>query len=293
VRPPSEALVDFAPAKVNLSLHVLGRRADGYHEIESLVAFADVGDRVALQLADTLWLMVVGPTAAAAGADSDNLVLKAARALQERVEGLRLGRFSLDKQLPVAAGLGGGSSDAAAALRLIAQANGLSLTDERVRDAARATGADVPVCLEPKARMMRGIGEILSPPIALPPLPAVLINPGVAVPTKDVFKALAAPMLAGPPQPDDFFTIEVDAAALISVLAARRNDLEPPAVRLQPVIADVLGELRGASGCALARMSGSGATCFGLFNSAPAAETAAQKIQAAHPTWWVRATAFS
>jgi 4-diphosphocytidyl-2-C-methyl-D-erythritol kinase len=293
VTPPSEALVDFAPAKVNLTLHVLGRRADGYHELESLVAFADVGDRVALQLAQTLSLMVVGPTAVAAGADSDNLVLKAAGALQDRIEGLRIGRFSLDKQLPVAAGLGGGSSDAAAALRLLAQANGLSFTDERVREAARATGADVPVCLEPKARMMRGIGEILSPPIALPPLPAVLINPGVAVPTKDVFTALAAPVLAGPPQPDDFFTIEVDAAALISVLAARRNDLEPPAARLQPVIADVLAALRGASGCALARMSGSGATCFGLFNAAPAAEAAAQKIQSSHPTWWVRATNFS
>jgi 4-diphosphocytidyl-2-C-methyl-D-erythritol kinase len=195
--------------------------------------------------------------------------------------------------LPVAAGLGGGSSDAAAALRLIAQANALSPADERVREAARATGADVPVCLEPKARMMRGIGEILSAPIALPPLPAVLINPGVAVPTKDVFAALAAPPLLGPAQPDDFFTIAVDAAALISVLTARRNDLEPPAVRLQPVIADVLAALRRTSGCALARMSGSGATCFGLFNSAPAAETAAQKIQAAHPAWWVRATAFA
>ena len=289
----SEALAGFAPAKINLTLNVLGRRPDGYHELESLVAFADVGDRLTLVSGEGLSLDVAGPTSAAAGADSDNLVLKAARALQERVEGLRLGRFSLEKQLPVAAGLGGGSSDAAAALRLIAQANGLSLTDERVRDAARATGADVPVCLEPKARMMRGIGEILSPPMALPPLPAVLINPGVAVPTKDVFKALAAPALAEPPQPDDFFTIEVDAAALVSVLAARRNDLEPPAVRLQPVIAGVLGALRGASGCALARMSGSGATCFGLFNSAAAADAAAQRIQAGHPSWWVRATTFS
>jgi 4-diphosphocytidyl-2-C-methyl-D-erythritol kinase len=289
----SDALAAFAPAKVNLTLHVLGRRVDGYHELESLVAFADVGDKLTLVAGEGLSLDVAGPTAAAAGADTDNLVLKAARALAERIGGLRLGRFSLEKQLPVAAGLGGGSSDAAAALRLIARANGLSPADGRVREAARATGADVPVCLEPKARLMRGIGEILSPPIALPPLPAVLINPGVAVPTRDVFKALAAPPLSGPAQPDDFFTIEVDAAALISVFAARRNDLEPPAVRLQPVIADVLAALRGASGCALARMSGSGATCFGLFNSAPAAEAAAQKIQGAHPAWWVRATAFS
>ena len=289
----SDALAGFAPAKVNLTLHVLGRRADGYHELESLTVFADVGDRVALQPAQALSLTVAGPTAVAAGAERDNLVLKAARALQERIEGLQLGRFSLDKQLPVAAGLGGGSSDAAAALRLIARANALSPDDPRDRDAARATGADVPVCLGAKARIMRGIGEILSDPIALPPLPAVLINPGVAVPTKDVFTALAAPALSGPAQPDDFFTIAVDAAALISVLVARRNDLERPAVALQPVIADVLAALRGASGCALARMSGSGATCFGLFNSAPAAEAAAQRIQAAHPPWWVRATKFS
>jgi 4-diphosphocytidyl-2-C-methyl-D-erythritol kinase len=287
------ALAETAPAKVNLTLHVLGRRPDGYHEIESLVVFADVGDRLTLAPGGALALDVVGPTAAAAGEGGDNLVLKAARAAAERIPGLTLGRFHLDKQLPVAAGLGGGSSDAAAALRLIARANALPPDDARIRAAARVTGADVPVCLEAKARMMRGIGEILSDPMALPPLPGVLINPGVAVPTRDVFAALAAPPLAGPAQPDDFFTIDADAASLVSVLAARRNDLEAPAVRLQPVIADVLASLRSASGCMLARMSGSGATCFGLLNSAAAAEAAAQKIQKAQPGWWVRATRFS
>lgn len=290
---PVEALADFAPAKVNLTLHVLGRRADGYHELESLTVFADVGDRVALQGAQTLSLMVVGPTAMAAGAERDNLVLKAARALQERIEGLRLGRFSLDKQLPVAAGLGGGSSDAAAALRLIAKANALSLDDPRIRDAARATGADVPVCLDPKARIMRGIGEILSSPIALPPLPAVLINPGVAVPTKDVFAALAAPALAGGAKPDDIIAQPAELAAVIAALKCRRNDLEAPALRIQPVIGDVLAALRAAKDCALARMSGSGATCFGLFASTEAAQAAARQIEAAHPAWWVRATNFS
>jgi 4-diphosphocytidyl-2-C-methyl-D-erythritol kinase len=286
-------LADVAPAKVNLTLHVLGRRGDGYHEIESLVAFADIGDRLTFVPSDTLALDVTGPTAEAAGAGGDNLVLKAARALAERVDGLRLGRFNLEKQLPVAAGLGGGSSDAAAALRLLARVNDLSLDDERVRAAARATGADVPVCLDPKARMMRGIGEILSDPFALPELPAVLVNPGVAVPTRDVFAALAAPPLTAPARAEDFFAINTDAAALVSILAARRNDLEIPAIKLQAVIAEVLEALQASSHCLLARMSGSGATCFALFGSAGAAQEVAQRLQADHPGWWVRATTFS
>jgi 4-diphosphocytidyl-2-C-methyl-D-erythritol kinase len=285
-------LADVAPAKVNLTLHVLGRRADGYHEIESLVAFADVGDRLTFVPGDTLALAVSGPTAQAAGAGADNLVLKAARALAKSVDGLRLGRFNLEKQLPVAAGLGGGSSDAAAALRLLARVNDLSPDDRRVRAAAQATGADVPVCLDPKARMMRGIGEVLSDPFALPELPAVLVNPGVAVPTRDVFAALAAPPLTAPAQAEDFFTIDTDAAALVSILAARRNDLEIPAIKLQAVIADVLEALQASPHCLLARMSGSGATCFALFGSAGAAQEVAQRMQADHPGWWVRATQF-
>lgn len=286
-------LAEFAPAKVNLTLHVLGRRADGYHEIESLVTFADVGDRLTLVPGETLALDTEGPTAAAAGEGGDNLVLKAARALAERVPGLKTGHFRLEKNLPVAAGLGGGSSDAAAALRLLVKVNGLSLGDERVRAAAKATGADVPVCLEPKARMMRGIGEILSAPVSLPELPAVLVNPGVAVPTKDVFAALAAPPLASPPQADDFSEIRSDAAALVSILDARRNDLEIPAIRIQTTIADVLKALQDSPGCLLARMSGSGATCFALFGSVGSAQDVAQRLQADHPKWWVRATSFS
>jgi 4-diphosphocytidyl-2-C-methyl-D-erythritol kinase len=286
----SGELTAFAPAKVNLTLHVLGRRPDGYHEIESLVAFADVGDRLTFRPGERLELAVVGPTGAAAGATNDNLVLKAAGELAARVEGLHVGRFVLDKELPVAAGLGGGSSDAAAALRLLTQANGLSLQDDRVRAAAQATGADVPVCLEPKARMMRGIGEILSDPMTLPELPAVLINPGVAVPTKNVFAALAAPALAGPPEPDEFIAINADAASLVPTLAARRNDLQSPAIGLQPVVADVLRALERSANCLLARMSGSGATCFGLYGSQATAEEAARRIESAHPGWWVRAT---
>jgi len=290
---PSGERTEFAPAKVNLTLHVLGRRADSHHEIESLVAFADIGDRLTFRPGERFELAVAGPTGAAAGAPADNLVLKAARALADRFEGLRPGRFVLHKELPVAAGLGGGSSDAAAALRALARANGLSLDDERVRSAAEATGADVPVCLDPRARMMRGIGEILSGPMTLPELPAVLVNPGVAVPTKDVFAALAAPVLAGPPEPDEFISIDTDAASLIPLLTARRNDLQTPAVKLQPVIADVLRALERTANCLLARMSGSGATCFGLFGSHADAEEAAQRMQAAHPAWWVRATRLS
>lgn len=286
----SGELAEFAPAKVNLTLHVLGRRSDGYHEIESLVAFAGIGDRLTFRPGAQLELAVSGPTGAAAGSAEDNLVLKAERALAAGVDGLRLGNFALDKQLPVAAGLGGGSSDAAAALRLLARVNDLSLDDERVWAAARATGADVPVCLDPRARMMRGVGEILSNPMNLPELPAVLINPGVAVPTKDVFAALAAPALTGPPEPDEFIAIDTDAASLVPLLAARRNDLQTPAIRMQPVIADVLLALERSANCLLARMSGSGATCFGLFGSPGTAEEAAQRMKAAHPGWWVRAT---
>lgn len=283
----SGELTEFAPAKVNLTLHVLGRRPDGYHQIESLVVFADVGDRLRFVPRPTLELSVKGRTAASAGAAEDNLVLKAARALAERIGGLKVGRFELEKELPVAAGLGGGSSDAAAALRLLARVNSLSLDDERVRDAARATGADVPVCLDPKPRVMRGIGEILSRPVALPKLAAVLVNPGVAVPTKDVFAALAAPALVMSVISNDRDAGVPDIAAL----AQQRNDLEAPAMRLQPVIADVLAALRARSNCQLARMSGSGATCFGLFSTTQAAQDAAGELGTRHPTWWVKATA--
>ena len=187
------ARVEPAPAKVNLTLRVVGRRADGYHDLESLVVFASVGDRLAFAPGRVLALTMGGPTATAAGELADNLVLKAARALAERVAGLKLGRFDLSKRLPVAAGLGGGSADAAAALRLLARANRFALDDPRLMEAARATGADVPVCLDPRPRVMRGIGDVLSEPLDLPRLPAVLVNPGVAVPTKDVFAALALP----------------------------------------------------------------------------------------------------
>lgn len=282
----STARAEKAPAKVNLTLRVLGRRADGYHELESLVAFAGVGDALTFAPGAALTLTVSGPTAPAAGDSADNLVLKAARALAERIAGLTLGRFALSKRLPVAAGLGGGSADAAAALRLLAQANGIALDDPRLMQAAQATGADVPVCLDPRPRLMRGVGDVLSAPLDLPRLFAVLINPGVAVSTREVFAALnlppaAPPAQAGPPPAP---------SALLAAIASGRNDLEQPAIELQPVIADVLSVLNKLPGCRLARMSGSGATCFGLFETNAAATAAARTVRVGYPQWWVRAT---
>src|SRR5262245_17809057 len=286
LRHMAAARAEKAPAKVNLTLRVLGRRADGYHDIESLVAFAGVGDALTFAPGGALALAVSGPTAAAAGDVADNLVLKAARALAERVEGLKLGRFKLSKRLPVAAGLGGGSADAAAALRLLARANRIAPDDLRLMQAARATGADVPVCLDPRARLMRGIGDILSAPLELPRLFALLVNPGVAVATKDVFAALNVPpaehiaQVAPPAGP----------AELLAEITNGRNDLEASAIELEPAIADALAVLRKLPGCRLARMSGSGATCFGLFDSSRATAAAARTLRVGYPAWWVRAT---
>jgi 4-diphosphocytidyl-2-C-methyl-D-erythritol kinase len=285
-----DPLVENAPAKVNLTLRVLGRRADGYHEIESLVVFADVGDVLSLSRGGDLMLTVRGPGAAAAGEGDDNLVHKAARALAARRSGIALGAFDLDKRLPVAAGLGGGSSDAAAALRLLAKANAIASDDPDLYAAARATGADVPVCLDPRPRIMGGIGEILSAPLKLAPLPAVLVNPGVALPTKAVFAAWRP--AAAAPIPHDLAAIAklTTAGQLAQLLAMQANDLEAPAISLQPVIAEALAALRGLAGCSLARMSGSGATCFGLFSSADETIAAEKALSAERPGWWVKAT---
>ena len=278
----------LAPAKVNLTLRIVGRRADGYHELESLVAFAPFGDRLTFWPGVPLGLAVLGPTAAGAGPLADNLVLRAVRALAERIDSLKLGRFALTKRLPSGAGLGGGSADAAAALRLIAKVNHLALDDARIHDAARVTGADIPVCLDPRPRIMRGIGEILSGPLRLPRLGIVVVHPGVAVPTGPVFKALGlapgarrAPLSAA--------AVPAEREALLAWLAAERNDLEAAAIAIAPPIADVLGAIADVPGCRLARMSGSGSACFGLFNSARAAAAAARHLAAAHPVWWARA----
>ncbi|MFG1348524.1 4-(cytidine 5'-diphospho)-2-C-methyl-D-erythritol kinase [Xanthobacter autotrophicus] len=283
-----------APAKINLTLRIEGRRTDGFHDLASLVAFAGAGDLVFLHPDRPLALEVCGPTAAAAGPDADNLVLRAARAFAERVPGARLGRFVLEKRLPVAAGLGGGSSDAAAALRLLAGLNGVALDDPRLFAAARATGSDVPVCLDPRARLMRGVGDVLSTPLAVPPLSAVLVNCRVAVPTAGVFRALGlAPgaALPGPTHPDGLPEATMGSgAALRAFLAGLPNDLEPPALALAPEIGRAMALLAAGPEARLVRMSGSGATVFALTDSCRTAAALARRVLAQEPGWWVKPT---
>jgi 4-diphosphocytidyl-2-C-methyl-D-erythritol kinase len=293
------ALSEDARAKVNLTLRVDGRRVDGFHDLESVVAFCDCADRLTLTPATELKLTTMGPRAGDCGEASDNLVLKAARLLGERVSDLAAGEFMLDKELPVAAGIGGGSADAAAALRLLARANKLELDDPRLIEAARLTGADVPVCLSSRACVMTGVGETLLP-LSLPKMPCVLVNPCVPVATKDVFKALGLRhgelrvgatdvILHDPVWPEAGASID----AWIKVLAGIGNDLEKPAIRIEPVIAEVLSALGAADGARLARMSGSGATCFAIFNDDADAQQAAQAIGREHPQWWVHAGSLS
>ena len=289
---PSRAtLHETAPAKVNLTLRILDRRRDGYHNLESLVAFADECDRLAFVPGGALKLVVRGPEARATGRLADNLVLKAARLLAAKIKGLTLGRFTLTKNLPVAAGLGGGSADAAAALRLLARANRLNRNDPRILEVAQRIGSDVSVCVDARARLMHGIGEILSDPLHIPKLFVVLVNPGAALGTKRVFARYdSRKSRAGAKQASRAMLIPQWRSAFIAMLAVDRNDLEPAAIALAPAIATVLEVLRDSSGCRLARMSGSGATCFGIFASSRAAAAATRKIKAAHPRWWVRAS---
>ncbi|RXG98936.1 4-(cytidine 5'-diphospho)-2-C-methyl-D-erythritol kinase [Bradyrhizobium zhanjiangense] len=295
---PMSALIEEGRAKVNLSLRVVGRRADGYHDLESVVAFADCADRLTLEPGGELKLTATGPLAAACGDTADNLVLKAAKLLAEAVPGLKLGAFVLDKVLPVAAGIGGGSADAAAALRLLARLNDLSLDDSRVQKVALATGADVPVCLQSRACDMTGVGEQLLS-LALPSMPCVMVNPRVPVATKDVFKALGlrngellvgvTDVIRAPAWPEEGASI----ADWVDVLETVPNDLEAPAMRIEPVIGEVLQALRDSAGVKLARMSGSGATCFAIYGAPAEAHTAAEKIRRDHPGWWVHAGTLS
>jgi 4-diphosphocytidyl-2-C-methyl-D-erythritol kinase len=291
-------LIEEGRAKVNLTLRVVGRRVDGYHELESVVAFADCADRLSLVPGSTLDLTMSGPLAQACGETSDNLVLKAARLLGERVPDLKVGSFTLDKVLPVAAGIGGGSADAAAALRLLAQLNSLALNDKRLLDVALQTGADVPVCLTSRACDMTGVGETLLP-LSLPILPCVLVNPRVPVATREVFAALglrngellvgATDVIQATAWPEPGASVE----DWVEVLAASSNDLEAPATRIQPVIGEVIAALSATDGAWLARMSGSGATCFAIFENTAEAQRAARKIQLDHPQWWVHAGVLS
>jgi 4-diphosphocytidyl-2-C-methyl-D-erythritol kinase len=291
-------LVEEGRAKVNLTLRVVGRRVDGYHDLESVVAFADCADRLTLTPGPDLSLKMTGPLAKACGDTSDNLVLKAAQLLGESVPSLKTGSFELEKVLPVAAGIGGGSADAAAALRLLARLNNLRLDDERLLEVAIATGADVPVCLTSQACDMTGVGEKLMP-LNPPKMPSVLVNPGVPVPTRDVFEALglrhgefltgAADVMLQASWPEQGGSLE----EWVEALAAGANDLEVPATRIQPLIGKVIAALNATNGAWLARMSGSGATCFAIYENTAEAQRAANKIQLDHPSWWVHAGVLS
>ncbi len=281
-----EALVEIAPAKVNLDLLVTGRRADGYHELDSLVVFAPVADRLTFTPARALSLEIEGPFAAALGPVEENLVMRAARTLAQATGREIDVAIRLEKHLPVAAGIGGGSADAAATLRGLARALALDWPGERLRELGQELGADVPVCVWSRPARLRGRGERLDPVRGLPDLPLLLVNPGTGLATAAVFEALdpgrrPAARSSFPPHPS--------LVRFAVWLLESRNELEPAARRLAPLIEQVLERLRSEPDCLMARMSGSGATCFGLFTDSGKAEAAAAGIAREHPGWWCRA----
>ena len=282
----------LAPAKVNLFLHVGPLDANGYHPLVSLVAFADVGDRISVAPSDRLSLTVTGPFGAGLEGEGDNLVLRAVRALATAAGLPEPGlAFTLDKRLPIAAGLGGGSSDAGAALKLARDALGLSMSDEALADVAATVGADGPMCLHARAAWAEGRGDLLTFEPRLPPLPAVLINPGVPSPTGAVYRGYDAvpPALADRPAPPADWSLPT----VLNWLSAQRNDLQPPALSLQPAIARALDAAADLSGVRLVRMSGSGATVFALFDTPAAAQAAAKHLSEQRSGLWVYPTVLS
>jgi 4-diphosphocytidyl-2-C-methyl-D-erythritol kinase len=275
----SGVVEETARAKVNLALHVLGRREDGYHLLDSLVVFADLADRLEIAPADENALRMEGPYAASIDVN-DNLVLRAHAAMQ-RAFGRLVSNIdvTLDKHIPVAAGLGGGSADAAATLRALCRFAGLDPFSRQLHEIALALGADVPVCLHSQAGRLSGIGEVIEPVNGMAPLHVVLANPGVPVTTAEVYAGLGLePGEPGYPPMEFPFAF-----------ATSRNDLTPPAVRLVPAIGEVLEQLKELPGVNFARMSGSGGTCFAVFDDRHAAEAAATVLGSNHHDWWVRA----
>ena len=285
---------EFARAKVNLTLDIKGRRAGGYHELESLVLFADFGDRlVYLGGEGGFSLEVDGPLAGACSAfAATNLIRTAAEAFAGLTGRTPRGTFRLTKNIPIAAGLGGGSADAAATLRLLAAAHAEPSDLAALAPIARKIGADVPVCLASRAALMTGIGEKLHPLSAVEPVPAVLVNPMLPLATRDVFRELKAAPLPAASEPP-VLPVFRDHDGLLAYANERANDLEAPARRLLPVIGNILGELERAPGARLARLSGSGPTCFALFATGAEAQAAAATLARAHPGWWVEATRLS
>jgi 4-diphosphocytidyl-2-C-methyl-D-erythritol kinase len=279
----------FAPAKLNLYLHVTGRKPDGFHELDSLVAFASVGDRVLLRPAERFSFALKGPQAAALAHEdaASNLVVRAAESFAELTGNPLDVALVLDKELPVASGIGGGSSDAAAALRALARHWNVALDDPRLVQAAARHGQDVPVCLQPQINVYMTADGVIPAP-RLPRADIVMVNPNKGLPTPAVFKEFRGGGDAFSPL-SRLMETPATVADLVVALRARGNDLYAPACRLMPEIAAIVAALDDTAGCLLARMSGSGATCFGLYNSAAAASTAAAQIKKARPDWWVEA----
>ena len=284
------ALRDTGCAKLNLTLDVLGRRADGFHELRSLVAFASLGDEVEFDPPGPLGLTVEGRFAEALG--GDNLIIKAALLASNKVPGLKLGRFRLVKMLPVASGLGGGSADAAAALRLVARANGGALHDATLAELAPQLGSDVSVCLRSRPALISGRGEMVEPVAGFPSCGVLLANPGRPLATEAVYAALRAEPLAPSPRPrSERLDFHDDFEALLAYVTPRGNDLERPAAQLVPEIRDVLAALLALDGVLLARLSGSGPTCFALFASESDDTHAGARLVAEFPKWWIAASA--
>jgi 4-diphosphocytidyl-2-C-methyl-D-erythritol kinase len=285
----ARAVSALAPAKINLFLHVGEMRPDHYHALQSLVVFAELGDRMEFSHAASLTLRIGGAFAAQVPKGEDNLILKAARKLAATASAAPGGAIiALEKSLPVAAGIGGGSADAAATLRGLNLLWGLNRPESELLDLAAEIGSDVPACLLSRPCWMEGRGEQITRTPALPNMAAILVNPGVVLPTRDVFAALNARtgVQAMPPPPPNIQTLW----DVVGYLDDAGNDLEAPACQLHPVIDEVLDALNEEPGCVLSQMSGSGATCFGLFDGQQFALGAAERIAQDHPNWWVRAT---
>ena len=283
---PSLGGAHMARAKINLFLHVGARRDDGFHPLQSLAIFTAFSDQLAVEEAEALSLSIEGPFAAAL-TDGDNLVLKAARALAAHAGRGAGAKITLTKNLPVASGMGGGSADAAAALRALAALWKLDPGENVLCEIAKDLGSDIPVCVQSAPAFMEGRGEILTPVSSIPRLPILLVNPGVAVPTKDVFANLKDRRGADMALPSGRFN---DLADVLRFLESTGNDLEAPALGLQPAIGEVLSSLRSVPGALFTRMSGSGATCFALMPDDGGCARAAATLKEKHPGWWVQPT---
>jgi 4-diphosphocytidyl-2-C-methyl-D-erythritol kinase len=286
--PGNDRLSLAAPAKINLFLHLTGRRDDGYHLLESLVVFTETGDRLVVGAAKDLTLSISGPFATALpDAGPDNLVLRAAASLQRAASVKTGAHITLEKNLPVSSGIGGGSADAASALRALCVLWDIDVPSSRLADIGLAIGADVPVCINARPAIMSGVGETLCDVAPPPPCGVVLVNAGEGVSTPEVFAARTAPF-----SDSGSWQTPGRVYAFIDALKTHQNDLSDPALSVSPVIGDVLAALSDTADCALSRLSGSGGTCFGLYPDMAAADEAAAVIQAAHPNWWCAATAF-